>query len=65
VAWTGRTMKVPWFAEHMREGLVLNRRRNACPAAVGAQARRPIADLQPCPSRNLGQGTQSAGRLLT
>ena len=19
VAWTGRTMKVPWFAEHMRE----------------------------------------------
>jgi hypothetical protein len=23
VAWTGRTMKAPWFAEHMREGLVL------------------------------------------
>ena len=22
VAWTGRTMKVPWFAEHMREELV-------------------------------------------
>ncbi len=21
VAWTGRTMKVPWFAEHMREEL--------------------------------------------
>jgi Mycothiol maleylpyruvate isomerase N-terminal domain len=65
VAWTGRTMKVPWFAEHMREELVLNRRRNACPAAVGPQARRPIADLQPCRSGNLGQSTQSAGRLLT
>jgi hypothetical protein len=25
VAWTGRTMKVPWFAEHMREELVLHR----------------------------------------
>ncbi|BBY38642.1 hypothetical protein MMAN_27760 [Mycobacterium mantenii] len=24
VAWTGRTMKVPCFAEHMREGLVLH-----------------------------------------
>lgn len=24
VAWTGRTMKVPWFAEHMREELVLH-----------------------------------------
>ncbi|MGB8404392.1 MAG: maleylpyruvate isomerase N-terminal domain-containing protein [Mycobacterium sp.] len=25
VAWTGRTMKVSWFAEHMREELVLHR----------------------------------------
>jgi hypothetical protein len=25
VAWTGRTMKVPWFAEHMREELALHR----------------------------------------
>jgi Mycothiol maleylpyruvate isomerase N-terminal domain len=25
VAWTGRTMKVGWFAEHMREELVLHR----------------------------------------
>ena len=25
VAWTGRMMKVPWFAEHMREELVLHR----------------------------------------
>jgi hypothetical protein len=25
VAWTGRTMKVAWFAEHMREELVLHR----------------------------------------
>jgi uncharacterized protein (TIGR03083 family) len=25
VAWTGRTMKLPWFAEHMREELVLHR----------------------------------------
>jgi Mycothiol maleylpyruvate isomerase N-terminal domain len=25
VGWTGRTMKVPWFAEHMREELVLHR----------------------------------------
>ncbi len=25
VAWTGRTMKVPWFAEHMRQELVLHR----------------------------------------
>jgi hypothetical protein len=25
VAWTGRTMKVPWFAEHMREELTLHR----------------------------------------
>jgi hypothetical protein len=25
VAWTGRTMKVRWFAEHMREELVLHR----------------------------------------
>lgn len=25
VAWTGRYMKVPWFAEHMREELVLHR----------------------------------------
>lgn len=24
IAWTGRTMKVPWFAEHMREELVLH-----------------------------------------
>lgn len=24
VAWTGRKMKVPWFAEHMREELVLH-----------------------------------------
>ncbi|BBZ12664.1 maleylpyruvate isomerase N-terminal domain-containing protein [Mycobacterium branderi] len=24
VAWTGRTMKVPWFAEHMREELALH-----------------------------------------
>jgi Mycothiol maleylpyruvate isomerase N-terminal domain len=24
VPWTGRTMKVPWFAEHMREELVLH-----------------------------------------
>ena len=24
VAWTGRTMKVPWFAEHMREELILH-----------------------------------------
>jgi Mycothiol maleylpyruvate isomerase N-terminal domain len=24
VAWTGRTMKVPWFGEHMREELVLH-----------------------------------------
>ncbi len=24
VAWAGRTMKVPWFAEHMREELVLH-----------------------------------------
>jgi hypothetical protein len=24
VAWTGRTMQVPWFAEHMREELVLH-----------------------------------------
>lgn len=24
VAWTGRTMKVPWFAEHIREELVLH-----------------------------------------
>jgi hypothetical protein len=24
VAWTGRTMKIPWFAEHMREELVLH-----------------------------------------
>ena len=24
VAWTGRTMNVPWFAEHMREELVLH-----------------------------------------
>jgi hypothetical protein len=24
VAWTGRTMRVPWFAEHMREELVLH-----------------------------------------
>ena len=24
VAWTGRTMKAPWFAEHMREELVLH-----------------------------------------
>ena len=24
VAWTGRTMKVPWFAEHMREELTLH-----------------------------------------
>lgn len=24
VAWTGRTMKTPWFAEHMREELVLH-----------------------------------------
>jgi hypothetical protein len=24
LAWTGRTMKVPWFAEHMREELVLH-----------------------------------------
>jgi hypothetical protein len=24
VAWTGRTMKVPWFAEHMREELVVH-----------------------------------------
>lgn len=24
VAWTGRTMKVPWFAEHMRQELVLH-----------------------------------------
>ena len=24
VGWTGRTMKVPWFAEHMREELVLH-----------------------------------------
>lgn len=24
VAWTGRIMKVPWFAEHMREELVLH-----------------------------------------
>jgi hypothetical protein len=24
VAWTGRTVKVPWFAEHMREELVLH-----------------------------------------
>jgi uncharacterized protein (TIGR03083 family) len=24
VAWTGRTMKVPWFAEHMREEIVLH-----------------------------------------
>ncbi|BBY05202.1 maleylpyruvate isomerase N-terminal domain-containing protein [Mycobacterium noviomagense] len=24
VAWTGRTMKVPWFAEHMREECVLH-----------------------------------------
>jgi hypothetical protein len=24
VSWTGRTMKVPWFAEHMREELVLH-----------------------------------------
>ena len=24
VAWTGRNMKVPWFAEHMREELVLH-----------------------------------------
>jgi len=24
VAWTGRTIKVPWFAEHMREELVLH-----------------------------------------
>jgi hypothetical protein len=24
VAWTGRTMKVPWFAEHMRSELVLH-----------------------------------------
>ena len=24
VAWTGRTMKVPWFAEHLREELVLH-----------------------------------------
>lgn len=25
VAWTGRTMKIPWFAEHMREELALHR----------------------------------------
>jgi uncharacterized protein (TIGR03083 family) len=25
VAWTGRTMKIPWFVEHMREELVLHR----------------------------------------
>jgi hypothetical protein len=25
IAWTGRTMKVRWFAEHMREELVLHR----------------------------------------
>jgi hypothetical protein len=24
VAWTGRTMQVPWFAEHMREELILH-----------------------------------------
>lgn len=24
VAWTGRTMKIPWFAEHMREELALH-----------------------------------------
>lgn len=24
VAWTGRTMKVPWFAEHVRQELVLH-----------------------------------------
>jgi hypothetical protein len=24
VAWTGRTMKIPWFAEHMREETVLH-----------------------------------------
>jgi hypothetical protein len=48
-----------------RSGHLGNRRRNACPAAVGPQARRPIADLQPCRSGNLGQSTQSAGRLLT
>jgi hypothetical protein len=24
VAWTGRTMKVSWFAEHMREEIVLH-----------------------------------------
>jgi uncharacterized protein (TIGR03083 family) len=45
VAWTGRTMKAPWFAEHLREELVLhgwditghagNRRRGARLTALG------------------------------
>jgi hypothetical protein len=45
VAWTGRTMKVPWFAEHMREELVLHGWDvTGDDAAAQARARRALDD---------------------
>jgi hypothetical protein len=52
--WPTRTVRSPWKPTPQRVS-----------CCCGPQARRPIADLQPCRSGNLGQSTQSAGRLLT
>lgn len=43
VAWTGRTMKVPWFAEHMREELVLHGWDVTGDCNVPAAAQAPLA----------------------
>ena len=68
VAWTGRTMKVPWFGDRTgcrgRSGHPGNGRRRARPAAVGATTRRPQPDLQQCRSCGAGPNSDVAQRLL-
>jgi uncharacterized protein (TIGR03083 family) len=44
VAWTGRTMKVPWFAEHMREELVLHSWDITGDCGIPAAARARLAE---------------------
>lgn len=44
VAWTGRTMKVPWFAEHMREELVLHGWDITGDGAMGAAFQAALAE---------------------
>jgi hypothetical protein len=65
VAWTGRTIKVRWFAEHMREELVLHGwdiRRLRNPNRLPGGAGRAMDDDAQRPRRRqaaVGQGRQT------